>query len=359
MESLRLLIIEDEKRQLQMYCDAIDQFNKTSEIKIDSEICNNFKDGESALKTPLFDAAIIDLKLSNSEDLEGRTLVESVYKKIRIPIFIVSGSIAQIDDIPENALLKKKLRTDYVKEILVEILSIYKTGITSFLKPGGTIDKHLSSIFWNNLSKDISLWIEHNNEKTLLRYILSHFQEYLELNGEGDFEEYHQQEIYLTPPIKKNLHTGDLIKIENTFYLVLTPACDIVYHSKKDSDGNNIQIRKADKMLLATVKNFDFKDHCVDKNQVIKKDKIREFVTNHSFRFHYLPPFKNENGYLIDFQDLTSKPFDISYSREASISAPFIKDIISRFSSYYSRQGQPTFNQQVIIDKLFELSRSA
>ena len=68
-------------------------------------------------------AAIIDLKLSGSEDLEGRKLVEAVYKKIRIPIFIVSGSIGQIDDIEENALLRKRLRTERISKILVSCQS--------------------------------------------------------------------------------------------------------------------------------------------------------------------------------------------------------------------------------------------
>src|SRR5690348_15478931 len=103
MDTLNLLIIEDEESQLQLYNDSIDIFNKTSEIQINTTICKNFADGQRVLLSPFFDAAIIDLKLSNSAELEGRKLVESANNKIRVPIFIVSGSISQIDDIPENA----------------------------------------------------------------------------------------------------------------------------------------------------------------------------------------------------------------------------------------------------------------
>jgi hypothetical protein len=66
-----------------------------------------------------------------------------------------------------------------------------------------------------------------------------------------------------------------------------------------------------------------------------------------------LPPFDGNNGYLIDFQDVTTISFTNDLERIATISSPFIKDIISRFSNYYSRQGQPTFNQKKIIDGLF------
>jgi hypothetical protein len=353
MEVINLLIIEDENAQLLAYNDAIDQFNKKNVIGINRMICKSFEEGKKALLSPYYDAAIIDLKLSSSDQLEGKSLVEAVYMKIRVPIFIVSGSIAQIDEIPENALLKKRLRTERISGILKEICDIYQTGITSFLKPNGIIDQKLSEIFWNNLSKDIQIWIDHNNKSTLLRYILSHFQEYLEVNIDGDFDEYHRQEVYLTPPIKKNLHTGDLIRINNDFFLVLNPACDIVYNYKIDSKGVKVPMRKADKMVLVAVRKFDLKEFC-SKNGKIEKGEIKKYVNNGAYRYHYLPPFKNETGYLIDFQELSSLSFELDYKREASIAAPFIKDIISRFSHYYSRQGQPTFRQDEIINNLYD-----
>jgi hypothetical protein len=159
----------------------------------------------------------------------------------------------------------------------------------------------------------------------------------------------------LSPPIKKHLHTGDLIKIEESHFLVLTPACDIVYNYKDDDKGNKVQFRKADKMILASVKEFNYPVLCANKNNNgIKKDELKKYVKNEYYRYHYLPPFNNENGYLIDFQDLSSIPFDVQHSREATISAPFIKDIISRFSNYYSRQGQPTFSQDSLVDKFID-----
>jgi len=352
---LSLLIIEDEVAQLQIYNDAIDQFNKKNLVQIKQTICKDFAEGEKALLSPMYDAAIIDLKLSSSDALEGKTLVEKVYQKIRIPIFIVSGSIAQIDDIPENALLRKKLRTELMSGILLEIFDIYKTGITSFLKPNGIIDQKLSEIFWNNLSSDIGLWIVANNTNTLLRYILSHFQEYLDINPDGDFEEYHPAEIYITPPIKKNPHTGDLIEFQKELYLILTPACDIVIQGYRSNDSGleMAPIRKADKIVLAKVKQFNYKELCANKAGKLEKDKIKNFVTNQLYRYHYLPSFKNNDGFLVDFQELTSIYPNAVFNRVASISAPFIKDIISRFSNYYSRQGQPTFQQESIVTDLY------
>lgn len=351
--SIRLLIIEDDPAQIQTYQDVIDQHNKTSESKFEYSLCRTFEQGISALKSPDYDAAIIDLKLSNSEQYEGKTLVESVYKKLRIPIVVYSGSLPQIEHIEENALLKKAVRTERLSNVLSEIISIYNTGITSLLRPSGKVDNQLTEIFWNHLANDLDIWKKHNNPETLLRYILSHFHEYLEIDSGGDFQEYHPSEVFIRPTIKKNSHTGDVIEFDGQFYLILTPACDMVINYKNDDEGKKVPFRKADSMLLAPLYEFDVRKRCLNKKGEVDKSKIESFVSNGHYRYHYLPPYLNKNGFLVDFQNLRSLGFHEKYKTVASISTPFIKDIIARFSNYYSRQGQPTFNQKSIIESLF------
>ncbi len=353
MCKINILIIEDEAPQIQVYEDVIAQYNKTSDLQITWTICQSYEEGEKALITPYYDAAIIDLKLSKTEELEGRRLVESVYQKLRIPIIVYSGSIAQIDDIKENALLKKKLRTDSLKDILDEIVRIYNTGITKYLRPFGTIDTYLTKIFWDHLSNDLDPWIASGDSKNLLRYILSHFQEHLDINSQGDFEEYQPFEVYIKPPIKKNLHTGDLISYKSEFYVVLTPACDITIRGYKKIEGQSPEpIRNSDNIIIVKARDFNYKTICLNKSQEVDKNKIESFVKNKNTRYHYLPPLKSDDGFIIDFQDITSVPFSDALERVATISAPFIKDIISRFSNYYARQGQPTFNQDEIVRRL-------
>lgn len=353
MQQIKILIIEDEPVLIQGYEDIISQHNKKSEFQIGYEVCVDYKEGKKALDTPFYDAAIIDLKLSGTDELEGKKLVEAVQGKIRIPIVIYSGSIAQIDDMEETVLLKKRVRTESFKEILNEIIAVFKTGITQLLRPQGEVDQKLTEIFWNHLADDIDLWVDHNNPKTLLRYVMTHFQEYMEVDTEGNFEEYHPAEIYIAPPIKRNIHTGDLLKIDSDHYFVLTPACDVVFNYRYNDKGEKVPFRKADHLVVAQAKEFDFKTLCLNKNGEVDKGKIKEYVSNSSFRFHYLPSFKGNNGFLIDFQELKTIKFNTKMERVATISGAFSKDIISRFSLYFARQGQPTFYQNRIVDELF------
>ncbi|RIL12919.1 hypothetical protein CYQ93_22635 [Acinetobacter baumannii] len=69
------------------------------------------------------------------------------------------------------------------------------------------------------------------------------------------------------------------------------------------------------------------------------------FSNNFSNYYHSLPKIKKFVGGFINFrkaQSLTQDQIDLDYEIvKIQVAAPFIKDILSRFSSYYARQGQP------------------
>jgi hypothetical protein len=89
------------------------------------------------------------------------------------------------------------------------------------------------------------------------------------------------------------LHTGDLIKYQENHYVVLTPACDIVFQRPQ---GQEEAKRKADYVVLVKAKHFEYKKMCIDKKGNVNKDKIGSFVKNSSYRYHYLPPLDGNNG---------------------------------------------------------------
>src|SRR5690606_377653 len=232
---MRLLIVEDEATQIQLYIDVIESFNKQNGTEIIPIPLNSLAEAKKALLSSEYDAAIVDLRLSsNTVDLEGLELIDEIIDKLRFPLFIVSGSIAQIDK-EENFLFKKRSRDGNFQDVLSEIIEVYNTGITHILGRKGKIDEYLNKIFWDHLSASMDIWINDQSrtpeqkQKILERYILLHIQEYLELTTESDFEDYHPAEIYITPPIKTKLFTGDIL-LENDSqkrYIVLTPSCDL------------------------------------------------------------------------------------------------------------------------------------
>lgn len=359
---MKLLIIEDDKATIQSYLDNIESFNRTSIVKIESKVIENLNDAKNSLLSPDYDAAIIDLKLSsNSIDLEGLEIVNEIQEKLRFPIFIVSGSLGQVDR-EENAFFKKRSRDGNFKEILNEIVGIYNTGVTNILGTKGTIEAYLNSIFWNCMSNSMDLWISDNTrnpkekENSLLRYTLLHMHEFID----EELGKYHPSEFYITKPIKKNLFTGDIVLLEKSRYIILTPSCDIVLRSGGKRNAEYILFCKI-KPLKDIVKNFENLTHATSSSNEDRK-RITRFFENGNQRFHFIPKANLIEPGLIDFQEKITIPTtevndlleNEKLSRVATVSQPFLKDIISRYSGYYSRQGSPDFNSEEIYNSIFK-----
>lgn len=86
----------------------------------------------------------------------------------------------------------------------------------------------------------------------------------------------------------------------------------------------------------------------------LAQTELKALIGNHySNKYHFLPKYNSIKSGLINFQKLKSvrvKDFNENFERIASINSTFTKDIIARFSYYYSRQGSPDFN----IDEIYE-----
>ena len=77
---------------------------------------------------------------------------------------------------------------------------------------------------------------------------------------------------------------------------------------------------------------------------------------NNEDYYHWLPTVDNFPGGVINFRKTLALPESV-FKKDFSppiiqISSQFIKDIISRFSTYYARQGQPEFEFDLILDNI-------
>lgn len=370
MEELKLLIVEDDQEVLAGYKSNIKSFNKTNgEVEIKSVIEDN---KDKVLKIlndsdKIFDAAIIDLDLKQSggADASGNEVIEEIKDKLRFPVFVISGTTGNLNPKykdEETSFFKVRERDDSDFDYIEEMVSIFNTGITKILNRKGTIENYINNIFWNHLSNSLDLWKDDKKrnpdekQKSLLRYTLLHLQEYLDINSSGDLEKYFPAEFLITKPIKPNIFTGDILKNnENKLCIILTPACDIDLKNGK---------RKADKILTIDILNPSIIDseYSNPKMSQRKKSKIKDILKNSNPRYHCVPSLKDFGIGIIDFQNkrtISSNQLEkeiekSQIERIATVSYPFLKDIIARYSNYYSRQGSPDFNLDELFDSLFE-----
>lgn len=343
MKKLRLLIVEDVEQELESFRDDLEDYKREKGRDIDLVECKTL---EKALHTldNSFDGAIIDLKLANHRSNEGNQVVEKIRESFfRIPIAIFTGNPGDWDhNLNEEIILIDvftKGETEYY-ELLDRFWEIYNTGLTRIMGGRGLIEQTLSEVFLKNLLPQIQTWVSYGvenserTEKALLRYTLNHLFQLLEEDEKHCFPE----EVYLYPPVLDRITTGSIVQADNKWFVVLSPACDLV---PRGENG----ILNTDCILLAEIEGID---------EVLggsrSRGRVRELCTNRRTYYHWLPETEVFEGGILNFRKLITldkDTFDERFGKPViQISPSFVKDIISRFSSYYARQGQPDIDSE-------------
>ncbi|MCR9063039.1 MAG: hypothetical protein NXI00_03680 [Cytophagales bacterium] len=363
MEELRILIVEDDKAIYNdVYKRNIDLFNKENKEHQITDVWIQSKDEAiAALKNPdnIFDGAIVDLDLmgSGGTDTSGNEVVKEIKENLRFPTFVITGTPHHIlEELKGDNSVFKVLNRDEVDvmDTLDKFKTIKATGILNLLNRNGKIEELIQNIFWNHISTSIDNWALDNKrtsaekEDSLLRYTILHMLEYL------DESKVHPSEFYITRPVKENLSTGDLITLDGNRFVVLTPACDFAQ-------------KKVSKVFLLRIKDISEEVSGIEEIQTIeglsnsKKGKLEKIIRNSSSYFHFIPQHNGIHAGIIDFQHKLSIPIEeietrirnSEIDRFATISMPFLKDLIERYSSYYARQGSPDFDSDEVIASLF------
>lgn len=357
---MKLIIVEDDNDQIISYQDAIAVLNAAGGEQITPTIVRTLTDAQTAINSESFDAAIVDLKLSgNQDETEGNEVIRQIVNLKRFPVFVYSSFLGDIDPAIEQSFFFQKFERTAItfQDVASRLKDICKTGITKILGRGGIIEEHLTKIFWKHIAESFEdLCQKGITEDQLLRYITGHLYEYLEIGEkDGAFKSYLPEEVYIKPSIKPHFFTGSIVKEKTSEkkFIILTPACDIA-NSKADhillasvSDLTGDPVRSMKSQALNPV-NSSFRGDRKKKAEDAKKNaeiQLENILKNRGpHKYYFLPKSKNFCGGLINFQDLESADpgtMNDRFEIIATVNSPFLKDIVARFSFYYSRQGAP------------------
>ena len=367
MNRIELLIVEDEQDVLDLYELDIKRISRELFCEINTTI---EKDLDGALKVlndrnANISAAIVDLKLANDtkafQEFSGNRVVEHIKKSMRFPVFVISSTPEQIDsDFNNKGPLFQVIKRGERDSPVEDLVKLCLKGITKILGYDGLFEQYLNEIFWNHLSHTIENWPsdakqEELNEKSIFRYVLSLMHEYID----ESVEHYHAAEFYIQPAIKASLSTGDIVNFNEKRYLILTPACDIAVRVIDGKPGF-----KADHVLFCQIEElgdvFELFDTLSMESSKGKKKDFKRYLDNSYPRYHFMPNTLAIRPGLVDFQQKITLPkvdvvkffADGLISRDASVAVHFLKDIVSRYSSYYSRQGSPDFDTDDVFKSL-------
>jgi len=298
------------------------------------------------------DGAIIDMKLAANGD-EGNEIIKSIINnRIRIPIIIHTGTPDSID-INENkdhiSIIRKGQKS--YSDMLDELYEIHDSCISKIISGRGLIEEILSKVYFNNILKQKDTWIHYEQkdkkraEASLLRLTVNHLLQHIDHESE-----FYPEESYIYPQANTDIQTGSIITSNDAHsrFIILNPACDLVVRSSGEY--------KTDRILLCEIENQEnicntFLEGVSRKN--IDKKISNLFRNNETIYYHWLPKTDFFDGGFINFRKIKSYSKDElteSFNMEPimQVSNSFIKDILSRFSSYYGRQGQPDIDSSKI-----------
>lgn len=360
---INLLIVEDDDGQYETYSDTADEMSQSQDdVKFILTRKKDFISAKDGITSKDFDAAIVDLNLkaSNATEASGNDVLNEIIGSLRFPVFVVSGNLNMLDEgirAKKSSFLQFYSRETANEEIFEHIKKICSTGITRILGGRGMIETRLDSIFWNHLANDLDIWINKgiSVEKALLRYAVSHLSEYLDMStGESDY--YEEAEFYIKPPIREHISTGDIIEKEGTRYIVLSPPCDVAVRSISQDEVPVINASRITIAKLIEVNRNKFVEAGILKPTVANKDaknRLEKIIKAQEDKYIFIPEYFPLNASVIDLQNLYSIKFSEygDFIRLATVASPFLKDIQSRFSSYYARQGQPDLDKESLLDK--------
>ena len=335
--ALRLLLVEDDTAFVDSYAELLDAYVDEHKRRIVMCVEGSLASAKNSVNKSI-DAVIVDLNLGGGTT-DGSEVIEELKEYFRVPVAVLTGTPAAADDVPPVVRVFTKGEHGF-DEVLDCLWGIYETGLTRIMGGRGLLEKHLNRVFLTNLLPTVDVWVNYGQkdpsrtEKALLRHALSH----LVADLEGDETPCYPEEVYLAPPLEDSLQTGTLVQCRDrgTYHMVMTPACDLVMR------GNGEPKPKTDMVVVAEV----VPEPALFDSLPADKGRQKKLKTNRdSMCFHWLPECSAVKGGFIDFRRLESVPmdgFDTQFERLGVRIAPsFVKDIVSRFSIFYARQGQP------------------
>lgn len=350
----KFLLIEDSQEDAEACIDTISRMNcQYGDIRIEIVVADTFDSAFEELKKE-YSGVIVDIKLDGGNS--GNKIIRTIIDDYRVPVAVMTGT--PDTDLEENSpiTIYKKGESTY-EEIVNALIKSCSTGLFNVIGGKGIIERAMNQVFWKNLYPKIHVWENLHEkgldiERILLRYAIAHIQELID----DEVPAYVTEEMYIKPPINDQIRTGSIIrsKKDGLYCIVLSPPCDLTIHKG---------IVKTDRIMLCEIHNQKTINLQIthEVKQIKKKKALLAAIKNNFTEYyHWLPENSLFTGGYINFRSiLTYTPEQVKkefYEPEIRIPEHFVKSILSRFSSYYARQGQPDFDfeaeAEIIVGKL-------
>jgi len=356
--NIQILAVEDNKE----IRDQIFEFFNESVVlghTILVDIAEDFEIGIDKIKKGDYDIVILDLckgvPQEDNSDRTGLKALEEIRKNIFCPVIFYSGLAHKITELnsPIVSVINKSEGLEKLGEEVTKMISS-NIGLLK-QKINNHINEVLRDFFWEtvHVQKDIFQNIEEEISLgyLMLRRIANSLSNtnIKKLTGDDTVEgnKAHPMEFYIFPTNSTEYEAGDILLLEDVYYIILTPSCDFVKGRNRPRKVGNVLLVKASP-ISETKKYKKF----IKDNEKGKQGLAQLIESRGSDRYFFLPktPFLTDH-LLIDFQNKTMLDYDElkRFSKIAKLDSPFAESMFASFIRYYNRVGFPDIDSEYIL----------
>jgi len=353
---INVLLVDDDLKICEQVSELLNEdIIKKNKIKI--KTINDFNAAKGMLKQEQFDIVVLDLfrgkpSLSNN-NRPGEKLLEEIKSSCFIPVIFFTGVVGPVEHLRSDIVrvVRKSDGTDKLKQ---EIENVLATGFPFIRRKvvnhlNTTMSRYFWGTEWNvleNIKDDVSLGylLVRNFARSLSKkQIIEILGESTTSNGKS-----HPMEFYIYPLDISEYGTGDLLKKDDEYFVLLTPSCDFV---KRDGK------RKAEFVMLSKASLLTVHEEYVKykSGSSGSKEMLKRLIENRkSDRYFFLPKTPFLPNCVLDFQNLYVIKTETleQYKKIARLDDPYAQSMLSRFIRYYNRIGSEDIDTDYIIKNL-------
>jgi CheY-like chemotaxis protein len=352
-----VLIVEDDEEAVFSWKRDITEFNrdKTQPFQFVAEFARSRLAAVRALDRLRINCAVIDLRLPESDDSAGdadpigNNVLEKLLLEVGVPAVVYSGHPDEASELVKSSEIKRILKA---KGGAMEAL-LWLAGHDRLMSAMESTKRKIAQESARLFSK--SIWPRWKNALksiedpdvlagVITRQTASHVAE--ELARPPAY--HHPEEFYIVPPLSDRLGTGDLLRLGDVVFVVVTPRCNIA----RDSYPNYLMLAVCQPMDEAlTTMRTQFGDSKT-KQEKAERELHNLATQGHSIASHFLPPGSGFGPWLVDFKEIMTMPSTevekLLAGRFASIAGPFVPNLVQRYAAYIGRIGQPDLDRDIL-----------
>lgn len=359
MNLCEVLIVEDDKSTRESWMRDIREFNasETAPFKFHVTFATTKREALHALSRTRIDCAVIDLRLPDGEDESGTArplgndILQLLLDEVGVPAVVYSGYEGETSEAVRASNIRVLGKQKGGGAHILEGFAAQAELMAAMESTRSRIAKETARLFNQSIwSRWENRWSKEQDREgiagIIARQTASHIADSLSEPATG----HHPDEFYIVPPLHATrLDTGDLLRIGNQVYVVLTPRCNM---ANKPPSHLILAVCRAS-ADWATWKQ-DLLAGSVKQKDKAERDLRAHSTQGHSISSHFLPPLEGEGGpWLVDFQEArTVKSRAIPrllQRRFASVAPHFVPNLVQRYTAYLGRIGQPDISPEILL----------